>query len=63
MPHLEAALETDEDGSLHFQLARAYQATGRADEARETRQKFQEIQRTHQGLDQSEQDDLVITPP
>ena len=28
---LKAALETDRDGSLHYQLARAYRATGRAD--------------------------------
>ena len=31
---LKAALATDEDGSLHFQLARAYQRSGRAAEAR-----------------------------
>ena len=35
VPHLEAGLETDEDGSLHFQLARAYQANGQAELARE----------------------------
>lgn len=28
IPHLQAALGEDEDGSLHYQLARAYQATG-----------------------------------
>src|SRR5439155_20083851 len=33
IPHLEAALSTDEDGSLHYQLARAYQAAGNAEKA------------------------------
>ena len=28
IPHLKAALDIDSDGSLHYQLARAYQATG-----------------------------------
>lgn len=28
IPHLEAALKTDQDGSLHYQLARAYVASG-----------------------------------
>ena len=31
IPHLKAALEIDEDGSLHYQLARAYQATGQTE--------------------------------
>jgi hypothetical protein len=34
IPHLEAALDTDDDGSLHYQLARAYQATGQAELAK-----------------------------
>ena len=63
VPHLEAALETDEDGSLHFQLARAYQASGQADLARQTRQKFQEIQRAANARSQGEREDLKITPP
>jgi predicted Zn-dependent protease len=28
LPHLRAAAGTDKDGSLHYQLARAYQMTG-----------------------------------
>jgi len=34
IPHLEAALKIDEDGSVHYQLARAYQATGREELAK-----------------------------
>jgi predicted Zn-dependent protease len=60
IPHLEAALVTDEDGSLRFQLARAYQATGQADRAREMREEFQEIQ---QSKDRTQEEDLVLTPP
>ena len=63
VPHLEAALETDEDGSLHFQLARAYQANGQADLARETRKKFQEIQRAANARSQGEKEEFTITPP
>ena len=34
IPHLKQALPADVDGSLRYQLARAYQAAGQADEAR-----------------------------
>ena len=35
LPHLEAARETDEDGSLHYQLSRAYQARGQEEKAKQ----------------------------
>jgi tetratricopeptide (TPR) repeat protein len=60
IPHLEAALVIDQDGSLRFQLARAYQAAGQADRARRTRQEFQEIQRSQE---RTQEEDLVLTPP
>ena len=43
IPHLKAALETDEDGSLHYQLARAYQATGQPVLAKQMMAKYQAI--------------------
>lgn len=43
IPHLKAALATDEDGSLHYQLARAYQATGQADLAKQMMEKYATI--------------------
>jgi predicted Zn-dependent protease len=43
IPHLKAALGTDEDGSLHYQLARAYQATGQAELAKQMLAKYEEI--------------------
>jgi len=48
IPHLKAALELDADGSLHYQLARAYQATGQAELAKPILQKYQELQQRAQ---------------
>jgi len=43
--HLKAASEADEDGSFHFQLARAYQTNGQRDLAREAIEKYRELRR------------------
>jgi tetratricopeptide (TPR) repeat protein len=43
IPHLKAALATDEDGSLHYQLARAYQATGQPVLAKQMMAKYEAI--------------------
>lgn len=48
VPHLEKALDLDDDGSLHYQLARAYQAQGKADQARQMMTQYQQIQRQNQ---------------
>lgn len=57
IPHLKAALQLDTDGSLHYQLARAYQATGQAEAAAEILRKYQEIQQRAQPQEPE------ITPP
>lgn len=44
LPHLEKALPTDEDGSLHYQLAQAYQRAGQADQAKAMLEKYQAMQ-------------------
>lgn len=44
IPHLEIALPSDDDGSLHYQLAQAYRNAGRNELAREMFHKFQEIE-------------------
>jgi predicted Zn-dependent protease len=36
IPHLQAALPIDQDGSLRYQLSRAYQAAGKMDLAKKT---------------------------
>ena len=63
IPHLEAALSVDEDGSVLYQLSRAYQATGESDKARAAVAKYQEIRRK---LDEDKRDldeQVKITPP
>lgn len=57
IPHLKAALETDTDGSLHYQLARALQATGQAEAAAPLLKKYQEMQ------PRAEPEPVRITPP
>jgi lipopolysaccharide biosynthesis regulator YciM len=63
VPHLEAAIELDDDGSLHYQLARAYQAAGVTDKAKTMTQKYQEIQRRAEEEKQKLEREAVITPP
>jgi len=45
IPHLKKALPLDDDGSLRFQLARAYQAAGDRKAAREMTLKYREIRK------------------
>jgi tetratricopeptide (TPR) repeat protein len=63
VPHLEAALELDDDGSLHYQLARAYQGAGVTDKAQTMTQKYQEFQRRAEEEKQKLEREAVITPP
>ena len=60
---LQAALETDQDGSLHYQLARAYRATGRSELATQALAQFQEIRKSSEAQAQSLQEEFRITPP
>jgi tetratricopeptide (TPR) repeat protein len=62
IPHLEQVLAEDEDGSLHYQLARAYQGTGQAEKAKPLLQKYQEMQRASQPAANSGAPP-AITPP
>jgi len=43
LPHLQAAAARDEDGDVHYQLARAYQALQRPDEARAAMAEYQKL--------------------
>lgn len=45
IPHLQAALALDKDGSLHYQLARAYQATGQPALAKAMMEKYQQLRK------------------
>jgi tetratricopeptide (TPR) repeat protein len=63
VPHLEAALPLDEDGSLHFQLARAYREAGQADAATRTLQAFQDVRRANEARERAEKEEFTISPP
>ena len=63
IPHLRRVLATDTDGSLHFQLARAYQAAGHPELAKPVLAEYQRIQQTAVADRQASQDELRITPP
>ena len=60
---LQTALPTDTDGSLHYQLARAYRATGRADLASLALQEFQRLQKAGEAERQSLREEFTVTPP
>ena len=63
IPHLEKALALDDDGSLHYTLARAYQQAGNAERSRELMEQYQRIQK--QNSDQKDEltKDIQIAPP
>lgn len=63
LPHVTAALPLDTDGSLHFQLARAYQAAGQADAAAAAMKKYQEIKSRARQQDRFAEEEVKITPP
>ena len=63
IPHLRAALPIDEDGTLHYQLGRAYQAHGDRDLAREMLKAYQEMQTKDQESKKEVEKNVAITPP
>jgi tetratricopeptide (TPR) repeat protein len=50
IPHLKKALALDDDGSLHYSLARAYRAAGEAQLAAEAMQQYQNIQKQNREI-------------
>ena len=63
IPHLEAALPIDEDGSLRYQLARAYQATGQPELSRKTLAEYEQRQKADLEDKSKLEEELKITPP
>jgi predicted Zn-dependent protease len=61
--HLSAALASDEDGSLHYQLAQSYQRTGAREKAAEVLAKYQEIRSKLEAGQKSVEEQAVITAP
>lgn len=63
LPHLEKALELDDDGSLHYQLARAWQAAGQPDKARAAMAQYQEILKKGREQKAEVAREVEIAPP
>jgi predicted Zn-dependent protease len=63
IPHLEAALPIDEDGSLHYQLARAYTANGQPQLAQKVLKEYQDIQKAKGAGLQDVEKEVPITAP
>jgi predicted Zn-dependent protease len=63
IPQLEAALPIDEDGSLNYQLSRAYQATGQPERARQALERYQEIVKKAQAQKDELSKEAQITAP
>ncbi len=63
IPHLKAALPIDKDGSIHYQLARAYQSNGQAQLARTMLEQYQKIHNEQQAEQQTLQKEIQITAP
>ena len=64
VPHLEKALATDGDGSVHYQLAQAMQRTGNSERAKLLLAEYQKrSQAAAPATPTSPQDAPAITPP
>lgn len=63
LPHLEAALPQDSDGSIHFQAAQAYRRLNRLEDARQALAAYQAIQRKLADADARLEEEAQITPP
>jgi len=63
IPHLEKALALDDDGSLHYTLARAYQQAGNAQRSRELMVEYQRIQKQNGEQKEELAKEIQIAPP
>jgi tetratricopeptide (TPR) repeat protein len=63
VPHLEKALGLDEDGSLYYQLGRAYQALGQREKAAGAMAKYQEILKKAEQQKEEVAREAQIGPP
>ncbi len=63
VPHLEKAVSLDDDGSLHYSLARAYQAAGESEQAKKAMQEYQQIKQKNQQIDEQLAKEAEIVAP
>lgn len=61
IPHLQLALPTDEDGSLHYQLARACAAEGQSQLSRRMMRQCQAMHEASASARMSEEEESPIT--
>lgn len=61
--HLQAAASIDEDGSLHYQLARAFQAIGKPELAKKALDEYERRQKADREEKNRLEQDMKITPP
>lgn len=62
IPHLKAGLAADEDGGIRFQLARAYQISGRAEQGKAAMAEFQKY-RSEAERKRKAEEGSAISPP
>ena len=63
VPHLVKAVTLDDDGSLHYSLARAYQASGDTAQATKAMAEYQKIKEKNQQVDDELAQQSAIGPP
>ncbi len=63
VPHLQKALELDDDGSLYYQLGRAYQALGQREKAAAVMAKYEQILKKVQEQKEEVAREAQIGPP
>ena len=63
IPYLKKALALDDDGSLHYSLARAYRAAGDTQLAADTMQQYQKIQKQNQQINDQLAKEAEISAP
>ena len=62
IPHLKTALGSDEDGSIHFELLRAYQVTGQTEPAKKALAEYQAFRKSAEENKQIEQGSHITAP-
>jgi predicted Zn-dependent protease len=63
VPYLEASLGDDQDGDIHYQLVRAYQALNRHEDAQKAMAEYQKRRQAAAPGPSDVSEDAVMTPP
>lgn len=63
IPHLESAVSLDDDGSLHYSLARAFQAAGDKEKARASMEKYSSLKKRNAEVNGELAKESEITAP